>query len=170
MNERRNFMKLAAAAALPATAIMLTGVARADDNDGNQITGSWQTVHSLPPVFGPSFREFLSFSTGGVVHETNSFLHTTSNLNFSAFGLPNVVTASDGVGNWERGGRGQVQVVFHKLLFDGSHRNFADLKVTGSVTIGGGKLRGEWLVNVVDAEGRLIGTLGSATSEGTRIE
>ena len=162
MNERRRFLKFAAVAALPV-------VAGAQESDGNQITGAWRTVHSLP--FPPgSFREFLTFSTGGAVHETNSFLHTASNLDFSALGLPNVLNASDGVGSWERTAQGQVKVVFHKMLFDGSRHNFGDLRVTGNVTIRDGKLHADWLVNVVDTEGQLIAPLGPATSEGSRIE
>jgi len=162
MNERRRLLKIAAVAALPV-------VASAQESEGNQITGAWRTVHSLP--FPPgSFREFLTFSTGGAVHETNSFLHTASNLDFSAFGIPGVLNASDGVGNWERAAQGQVKVVFHKMLFDANRQNPGDLRVTGSVTIRDGKLHANWLVNIVDPEGRLILALGPATSEGSRIE
>src|SRR5438067_608752 len=101
MNGRRNFLRLASAAAVPAAAaIVSSGVARADDDSANEFLGVWSTIHTLP--FPPGhFREFLSFAEGGVLHETNSFLHTTSNLDFSMFGLPNVVNAADGVGNWE---------------------------------------------------------------------
>jgi hypothetical protein len=162
MNERRRFLKFAAAAAVPV-------VASAQENSGNQITGAWRTIHSLP--FPPgSFREFLTFSTGGAVHETNSFLHTASNLDFSAFGLPRVLNASDGLGSWERTAQGQVKVVFHKMLFDGDRRNFGDLRATGTVTIRDGKLQADWMVEVVDLEGKLIAPLGPATSEGSRIE
>jgi len=165
MNERRRFMKFAAAAAFPA---MLAEVARADDSDDQDIRGAWQTVHSLP--FPPgSFREFLTFGSEGTVHETNSFLHTASNLDFSMFGLPNVLNASDGVGNWRRAGRGAIQVVFRKMLFDGSRRNFGDLKATGIVRVNGSRLRAEWFVSVVDLQDRVIAPLGPATSEGIRL-
>src|SRR4051794_31175495 len=99
MNERRTFLKMAAASALPVGAALLSsGVARADDGSTKEFLGSWSTVHTLPfPPF--SFREFLSFAEGGVLHETNSFLHTTSNLDFSALGLPSVLNAADGAGN-----------------------------------------------------------------------
>jgi hypothetical protein len=49
------------------------------------------------------------------------------------FGLPKVVNAADGVGNRARVGNGAVQVVFRKMLFDGSLQNFRDLHVTGTL-------------------------------------
>ncbi|MEO6759894.1 MAG: hypothetical protein ABIO24_10615, partial [Saprospiraceae bacterium] len=153
MNDRRRFLKLGAAASVPAGAVF-TVSAQAQQNGDNQIVGAWKTTHSLPfPPF--SFREFLTFHFGGGLHETNSFLHTASSLDFSVYGLPNVLNASDGAGNWERSGH-DINVVFRKMLFDGSRQNFADLKVTGVVTVTGGVLKAEWQVNVVDLEDRLI--------------
>src|SRR5689334_9474503 len=117
MSDRRNFLRLASAAAIPAAAaIVSSGVARAADGSG--FLGAWSTLHSLP--FPPgNFREFLSFAAGGVLHETNSFLHTASNVDFSVYGLPNVATAADGVGSWTDLGNGLDQVVFRKMMFDG---------------------------------------------------
>src|SRR4051794_15051762 len=117
MNDRRKFLKLASGAAIPAAAaIVSSGVAHAADRSG--FLGAWSSIHTLgfPPG---SFREFLSFAAGGVLHETNSFLHTASNIDFSAFGLPNVVNAADGVGNWTDLGNGLGQAVFRKMMFDG---------------------------------------------------
>src|SRR5438477_5790750 len=103
MNDRRNFLKLASAAAIPAVAaVVWSGVAQADDGSAKEFLGAWNAIQTLPsPPFPPgaSFREFLSFADGGVVHETNSFLNTASNLDFSMYGLPKVVNAADGVGS-----------------------------------------------------------------------
>jgi hypothetical protein len=130
--------------------------------------GSWNSVHTLP--FPPSsFREFLSFVEGGVVHETNSFLYTSSNLDFSMFGLPNVVNAADGVGNWQHSSCGAIQVVFRKMLFDGSRQNFGDLHVTGSVRIDGAKLAASWHVEVLNLSDQLILDFGQASSQGIRL-
>jgi len=165
MNRRRTFLQWAGAAAAP---IALGGVAQADDGSVKQILGAWMTVHALP--FPPgSFREFLSFSDGGVLQETNSFLHTNSNLDFSAFGLPNVVNASDGMGNWERVANGQFRIIFRKMLFDGSRQNFGDLKVTGLARTDGMTLAVDWVIQVVNLTGQVIFVFGNATSQGTRI-
>src|ERR1700753_779751 len=107
MNGRRNFIKLAPALAIPAAAEALSPP---DGNAGEERTsllGAWNSVHTLP--FPPgSFREFMSFAEGGVFHETNSFLYTSSNLNFSAFGLPSAINGADGVGNWTDSGQGVI--------------------------------------------------------------
>jgi hypothetical protein len=168
MNERRNFLKLASAAVIiPAAAIVSSGVARADDGSAKKFLGAWSNIHSLP--FPPGeFREFLSFAEGGVLHETNSFLHTASNLDFSTYGLPTVVNAADGVGNWDVG-KGAIQVVFRKMMFNGSRQNFGDLHVTGTLRSNGTKLLAEWHIEVVDRFDKVLADLGHATSEGTRI-
>jgi hypothetical protein len=167
MNGRRRFLRLTGAAAVPVAL-----AAQTDSGTPNDITGAWSTVHTLPPApgFPLSFRELLSFSSGGVVQETNSFLHSNSNLDFSLFGLPNVINASDGMGNWSRGSRGTYDIVFRKLLFNGQRQNFGDLKVTGSATVNGAILKVDWLIQVVDpTTGNVIAPLGPATSGGTRI-
>lgn len=167
MNGRRQFLKTGAGVSLPVAAAVITSSLQAQENGDNQLVGAWQTTHSLPIPPG-SFREFLTFQFGGGLHETNSFLHTASNLDFSAFGLPSVLNASDGTGNWDRSRR-DVRVIFRKMLFDGSRRNFAELKVTGVVTVTRGVLQAEWQVNVVDLDDRVIVPFGAATSWGTRI-
>ena len=170
MNERRKFLRMASAVGIPAAAAIVTGgVARADDDNGTELLGSWSTIHTLP--FPPGqFREFLSFAEGGVVHETNSFLHTASNLDFSMFGLPKVVNAADGVGSWVRTRNGGIQVVFRKLLFDGSHQNFGDLHVTGTLQIhASSQLSADWHIQAVDLLDKVLVDLGPATSKGGRI-
>ena len=169
MNKRRSFLKLASAAAIPVAVAAFSGESlRADDGGGNQILGSWNSVHTLP--FPPgSFREFLSFAEGGVMHETNSFLYTSSNVDFSSFGLPNVVNAADGVGNWECLRTGSIHVVFRKLLFDGTRANFGDLRVTGTLNVRHSKLTANWHIEVLNLSGDLLLDFGSATSEGVRL-
>jgi hypothetical protein len=171
MNDRRNFLKLASSAAIPAAAaIVSSGAARADDGSVQQFLGSWTTKHTLPtPPYpaGSFFREFLSFADGGVLHETNAFLHTASNTPGL---LPNdVVNASDGVGNWERVRNGVIQVTFRKMLFNGSRVNFGDLHVTGTAQSDGTNLHAVWHIEILGLDGTLLATLGDATSQGTRL-
>jgi hypothetical protein len=176
MNERRRFLKLASVAAIPAaTAFVSSGVARADDGSAKEFLGSWNTKHdlSIPPGY---FREFLSFADGGVLHETNSFLHTTSKFNFAIFGLSDpqwsMVNASDGLGNWEGVGNRVVQLVFRKLLFDGrSGLNFGDLLVSGTYNSDGQTLSGKAHVRVVAPfdETNVLADFGIAGSIGGRI-
>ena len=170
MNNRRNFLRFASAVALPAgAAAVSSGVAQADDGNVKDFLGSWNMIHSLP--FPPgSFREFMSFADGGVLHETNSFLNTASNLDFSMYGLPSVLNAADGFGNWERIGNRRIRAVFRKMLFDGSRRNFGDLRAAGTLSSDGKTLSGDdWLVEVVDPSGVVLAILGTATSKGVRI-
>lgn len=168
MHNRRNLLRLAGTALLPVAALSTPSVARADDGDAKVFLGTWSTIHTLP--FPPgSFREFLTFESGGGVKETNSFLHTASNLDFSALGLPSVLNASDGMGNWERSDHNQIGVRFHKMLFDGSRRNFGDLRVVGTVRLAGTVLSADWQIDVVDTSGQLIAPLGGATSVGARL-
>ena len=167
MNNRRSFLKMAAPAV--GIAFALEPVAHADPGPGSEFVGTWNTIHSLP--FPPgSFREFLSFGQGGVLQETNSFLNTASNLDFSAFGLPNVLNASDGMGNWTQKSRGVAKVVFRKLLFDGSRNNFADLLVTGEWKSDGKNLNGIAHIVVIDnTTNSLLVDFGKSTSEGIRL-
>lgn len=167
MNNRRSFLKLAMPAA--GLALATDAVAHADSAPGTEFVGTWNTIHSLP--FPPGyFREFLAFSAGGVLQETNSFLNTASNLDFSAFGLPADLNASDGMGNWTRVSRGVARLVFRKLLFDGSRNNFADLLVTGEWKSDGKNLTGTAHIVVVDsASNKLLVDFGEATSEGIRL-
>jgi hypothetical protein len=167
MSNRRSFLKLAAPAA--GMALAIEPVAYADAAPGSEFVGTWNTIHSLP--FPPGyFREFLAFSQGGVLQETNSFLNTASNLDFSAFGLPAVLNASDGMGNWTRVSKGVAQVVFRKLLFDGSRHNVADLLVTGEWKSNGKNLSGIAHIVVIDnATNNILFDFGQASSEGIRL-
>lgn len=170
-DQRRQFMRLAGGLAVPAAAALTVagaGVARAQENDVKEFLGAWTTIHTLP--FPPNwFREFLTFSTEGGVAESNTFLSLAGAQDFSAFGLPRAVRASDGAGNWERVGNRKISIVFRKLLFDGTGSYFGDLKATGVAQSDGTKLVAEWLISVVDVNDKLLVPFGPATSEGTRI-
>jgi len=170
---RRRFLKFASAA-IPA-AVAATGVARGDDGSAKDFLGAWNTRHDLPlpPGF---FHEFLTFADGGVLHETNSFLHTTSRVNFSVFGLAapqwQAVNGSDGLGSWERIGNGVVQLVFRKMLFDGNTgAHFGDLLVTGKYFSDGRNLSGTANIKVVGPfdDNTLLVDFGFAGSRGFRI-
>lgn len=168
MELRRRFLRVVSAMVIPVAAIgsIENSDQRADDK---RVLGTWSGVHTLP--FPPnSFREFLSFSEGGVIHETNSFLHTASNVDFSSLGLPSVVNASDGLGNWTHSRENHTQVAFRKLMFDGSRQNFADLHVIGTIRINDHKLHADWHIRVVDMNGNVLLDFGDATSESTRLE
>lgn len=171
MNNRRKFLRLASAAAIPAAAMVVSsGVARADDGSAKEFLGSWNTIATVSST-GSTFREFLSFADGGVLHETNSFLHTASNLDFSPFGFNKVANASDGVGNWERVANGVIKVVFRKMMFDAATReNFGDLHVTGTPQSDGTTLIcNNWHVEIVDPLGKVLADFGTVTSRGIRL-
>jgi hypothetical protein len=169
MNGRRHFMKWAPALAVPAAAEAFSLSEGRGREDGSSILGAWNTIHTLP--FPPgSFREFASFAAGGVFHETNSFLHTSSNLDFSAFGLPSAINAADGAGNWTDCGEGLVIVDFRKLLFDSTQVNFADFVARGTIRVKHEKLHAEWRIHIVDANtDSVLVDFGTATSEGKRL-
>jgi hypothetical protein len=171
-NDRRTFLKLVQSASVPAVVATLSGaVARADDGDVKDLLGAWNTKHSLP-MPGAFFREFLTFSAGGVVHETNSFLNTASNLDATPFGFPAVLNASDGFGNWKRIGPRRIEVAFRKMLFDTSRQNIADLRAHGTLMVIGKKLIGnDWTVEIVKPfSNEVIHFLATASTEGWRIE
>jgi hypothetical protein len=168
MNPRRHFLRLFSASAPLAVAAAATGVARADDGNEKAFLGSWNVVSTISNGF--SFREFFSFSDGGGFTETNSFLHTASNLNFAPFGLNVVANASDGFGNWSRTGPGTVKAVFRKLMFNsGTGQNFGDLHVTGTLMSEGDQLSAQWHVEIIDTAGNVLVDLGPVTSIGARV-
>lgn len=173
MKERRSFLKLAAAAAVPAAVpalgVALSGVAQGSEGDVKALMGGWTTLHTSP--FGP-FREFLTFSEGGGVIETNVLLHTNSSFDFSQFrpDLPKAVNASDGMGTWDRIGPRRVRVACRKLMFDG-RRYFGDFYFKGTVMVTGDNLHAVWdQIWIVDTQNQLLLNLGTATSDGKRIE
>ena len=130
MNERRMFMKYAAA--LPAAAIAIA-TAEASQLNASNFCGGWVTMHTSP--VGP-FRELLVFAEGGGLTETNTLLHTNSHLSlFAEFGLPLPpdVNASDGMGTWTRVGPGRIGVTFRKLLYDGTGAHLGDFPGPGQV-------------------------------------
>jgi hypothetical protein len=176
MKDRRGFLKIAAAAAIPAAAMFVaSGAARADEGDAKEFLGSWNTKHDLPlpPGF---FHEFLSFAEGGVLHETNSFLHPTSKVNLSSLGLTapmwSMLSASDGVGSWKRIGNGVANLVFRKMLFDGNTgAHFGDLLVSGTYSSDGRTLSGTAHIRVVAPfdDPTVLADFGFAGSRGIRI-
>ena len=103
------------------------------------------------------------------MHETNSFLHNSSNL---AVLIPGrTINASDGVGNWYRVSNGVIQVTFRKMLFDSANQNenFGDLHVTGMLRSDGKNLTADWIHRDCAPNGALIAPLGPATSTGIRL-
>jgi hypothetical protein len=171
MNARRRFMKFAAGAALPASAALVAGVAQADDGSVKEFLGAWKTVHTIP---GGSFIELLSFASGGVLTETNSFLHTHSSLDLTYFGVPGGVamSASDGMGNWARTSHGQINVEFRKLLFSAGVY-FGDFQVQGVLYSNGTTLTARWdHIGVQLLNGSVIefpSPMGPATSTGSPV-
>ena len=180
MKGRRNFLKFTAAAAAPAAlTLMSTEVARADDGDVKEFLGAWSMLHEGP---GGYFREFISFADGGVVTESNSFLHTASNFDFSPLGGPGVLRASDGFGNWERMAKGMIKVAFRKMIFNtsGQYMNM-DLRARGVLRSDGNTLVTDevnrWLVELVapsdvddpSSDSVVLGSFGVARAKGVRI-
>jgi hypothetical protein len=111
----------------------------------------------------------LTFSSGGGLIETNTFLNLAASQDFSSVGLPTAIKASDGMGSWERTGRDRISVLFRKLLFDNSGMNFADLRVSGNLQTNGKTLNAQWNIDAVDAADNVLVPFGPATSFGKRI-
>lgn len=168
MNPRRRFLKLFSAAVPAAAAAAATGVARADDGSDKAFLGAWNVVSTVSNGF--SFREFVGLADGGVLTETNSFLHTASNQNFAPFGLNVIANGSDGFGNWSRTTPRMAKAVFRKIMFNSANgQNFGDLHVTGTLTSDGVTLTGQWHVEIVDPAGNVLVDLGPVTSVGSRM-
>ena len=168
MKPRRRFLRLLTAAAPVAVAAVATGEARADDGGDKAFLGAWNALSTVSN--GYSFRELVTFADGGVLTETNSFLHTASNLNFAPFGFNRVANASDGLGAWSRTGPNTAKAVFRKLMFDpATGQNFGDLLVAGTLTSSGDQFKGQWHVVIVDPAGMVLADLGPVTSVGTRM-
>jgi hypothetical protein len=168
MNPRRRFLRLLSAATPVAVAAVATGDARADDGGDKAFLGAWNVVSTVSNGF--SFREFVSFADGGVLTETNTFLHTASNLSFAPFGFNVIANASDGFGNWSRIAPNVAKATFRKLMFDSATgRNFGDLVVTGTLRSNGDQFSGQWHVEIVDDAGVVLADLGPVTSAGMRM-
>jgi hypothetical protein len=167
MKQRRDFLKWAAAVMLLSAA----GLQAAEGNV-NDLPGGWITYHSSPT--GP-FKELLTFADGGALTETNTLLHTASNLGFfAAFGLPPGLNASDGRGTWTRIGPAQAQIEFRKLMFGQGGAYFGDFWVKGVATLSRAGLHIDWSqVLIVDPNDHplldLIQVLGPSSSDGTKI-
>jgi hypothetical protein len=169
MNPRRRFLRLLSAAA-PAglAAAAATGVVRADDGGDKAFLGTWNLVSTVSNGF--SFREFVGLADGAVLTETNSFLHTASNLSFAPFGFNVVANGSDGFGNWSRIAPGIAKGAFRKMMFNpATGENFGDLHVTGTLMSDGAHLTGQWHVEIVDPAGNVLVDLGPVTSVGVRM-
>lgn len=168
MNARRRFLRFLSVAAPAAVAVAATGVARADDGGDKAFLGTWNVVSTVSNGF--SFREFVGLADGGVLTETNWFLHTASNQNFAPFGLNVVGNASDGFGNWSRIAPGVAKAAFRKMMFNSATgQYFGDLHVTGTLMSDGAKLTAQWHVEIVDPAGNRLVDLGPVTSVGSRM-
>ena len=168
MNPRRRFLTLLSAAAPAAVVAAAAGEARADDGGDKDFLGAWNVVSTVSNGF--SFREFVGLADGGVLTETNSFLHTASNLNFAPFGFNVVANGSDGFGNWSRIAPGVAKAAFRKMMFDSATgHNFGDLQVAGTLMSDGVKFSGQWRVQIVDTAGNVLVDLGPVTSVGARM-
>ena len=62
-----------------------------------------------------------------------------------------------------------IQVVFRKMMFDNTHQNFADMRVTGALHSDGITLTGVWIVQLVGLDDHVLIEFPPATSEGTRM-
>ncbi|MBS1831001.1 MAG: hypothetical protein JST93_37255 [Acidobacteria bacterium] len=169
MNPRRQFLTTISAAA-PAAALAIGGTSNALAQDGSEkaFLGTWSFSSTVSNGF--VFRELVSFSSDGVLSETNSFLHTASRQNFAPFGFNVVANASDGFGTWSRTGPGAAKAVFRKMMFDAeTGQNFGDLLVIGTLSVTGDELKAQWSVAIVSPTGAVLVDLGPVTSVAERM-
>lgn len=168
MKARRGFLRLLTAATPVAVAAVATGDARADGGADKAFLGAWTVLSTVSNGF--TFRELVSFGDGGVLTETNSFLHTAGNLNFAPFGFNKTANASDGIGSWSRTGPRTAKAAFRKLMFDSATgQNFGDLLVAGTLASNGDEFTAQWRVVIIDPAGVVLADLGVVTSVGKRI-
>jgi hypothetical protein len=74
------------------------------------------------------------------------------------------------MGTWERLGPGRIRVGFQKLLIDGGGTHLGDFHGRGRPRLEGSQLLAEWERIWIEAMKGATFELGTATSEGTRIE
>jgi hypothetical protein len=93
-----------------------------EGNGARALEGTWK-VRLTPRSGGPQFDEFMTFTSGGGIVESNNFPFFQMGLN-----------AGPGHGNWEHAGAHSYKFAFSKFLFALSGQPAGTLKAAGVIT------------------------------------
>ncbi len=125
----------------------------------NALEGSWR-VRLTPSSPQPQFDEFITFSAGGGIVESN-------NYPFFLLGL----TAGPGHGTWSQTGRRRFPFTFIKFLFTPQGQAAGTLKVTGTITYSRADdtWSGPGTVAICDSMANNCNTIDVTNGQATRI-
>ena len=119
----RTFSLITLFAVAVLTAGLVNNLASASEGNGSRaLEGSWR-VRLTPRSGTPQFDEFMTFTSGGGIVESNNFP-------FFQLGL----TAGPGHGTWEHAGGHTYRFAFSKFLFALSGQPTGTLKAAGVLT------------------------------------
>lgn len=105
------------------TTVVFSGFTSASEGNGSRtLEGTWR-VKLTPRSGTPQFDEFMTFTSGGGIVESNNFP-------FFQMGL----TAGTGHGTWEHAGGHTYRFAFSKFLFTLSGQPVGTLKAAGVIT------------------------------------
>ena len=126
----------------------------------NALEGSW--IVRLTPTSNPpaQFDEFMTFSAGGGIVESNNFP-------FFQLGL----TASAGHGTWRYAGRQSFPFTFIKFLYAPTGQGVGTLKVSGTITYSQAEdtWSGPATVAICDNQANNCNTIDVTNGQATRI-
>ncbi len=106
---------------IASTAVTMSSTAN-DGKGARALEGSWQ-VRLTPTSGSPPFDEYMTFTSGGGIIESNNFPFYQSGL-----------TAGPGHGTWQHNGEHQFAFAFRKFLFTPAGQSVGTLKAAGVLT------------------------------------
>lgn len=114
---------IAILATLAITAVLFSNLTSASEGEGSRaLEGTW-SVRLTPRSGTPQFDEFMTFTSGGGIVESN-------NYPFFLMGM----TAGPGHGTWEHAGGHSFSFAFSKFLFLQSGQSVGTLKAAGVIS------------------------------------
>ncbi|HKP70891.1 MAG TPA: hypothetical protein VJV05_16500 [Pyrinomonadaceae bacterium] len=143
-----------------ATGILLALNAYSSQGKGSRsLEGSWQ-VRLTPTSNTAPFDEFMTFSAGGGIVESNNFP-------FYALGL----TAGPGHGTWSYSGDQSADFTFLKFLYLPNGQAAGSLKASGTIAyhVASDTWSGPATVSICDSQGANCNTIDFTNGEATRI-
>ena len=140
-------------------ALLIPVNAQNHNSDDNVLLGSWK-VRLTPTSGQPQFDEFMTFSAGGGIVESNNFA-------FFQLGL----TAGPGQGTWSQTGRRRFPFTFIKFLFTPQGQAAGTLKVSGTITYSRADdtWSGPGTVAICDSMANNCNTIDVTNGQATRI-
>lgn len=142
------------------TALLITVYAQNSGAGANALVGSWKV--RLTPVDPPQpqFDEFMTFSPGGGIVESNNYPFFLQNL-----------SAGPGQGSWSYAGRQSFPFTFIKFLYAPTGQAAGTLKVVGTITYSSRNdtWSGPATVSICDNQAENCFPIGTTDGQATRI-